>query len=487
MTGLTHHRRTPRGFLFGAALAALAFLVLGVLVGNVVRTEEEQAFSSVTAWAHSTVEEVFDAAATSVEHQGARLIDGRQIELPEFVRGIVAWDLAQPDRSASVPRGYDIAPGSDTPPRSGRLSWTGEGYRFDVLTDSGPVAADFDVEGLLDEVERLSVGLIGVALLDPERDTIVGEATGPAHFQRTDSVIIKGRELQLLVVAGPSAAVSGRDPIVGTFFAMGLICAALVLAIGRSTAGRISDSEHRAELLEEISAGKDRFIASVSHELRTPLAAIQGFSMELTDTIFDPVEHLEIARVIAEQSQEMGLLVEDLLVAGRVDAGTIVVQAEAMSLVDAIAAGVAVISVPENKHVSLTIQPIWASGDPLRVRQVVRNLLTNAIRYGGNNIEVVVRSEGGVAILEVIDDGPGIEVEDPSVVFQPYYRLSDAKTMPASVGLGLTVARDLAELMGGSLTYKRVDVSTVFRLELEQVETPDDVARPIQSTRTDAA
>jgi signal transduction histidine kinase len=122
--------------------------------------------------------------------------------------------------------------------------------------------------------------------------------------------------------------------------------------------------------------------------------------------------------------------------------------------------------------VSLSVRPQWAIGDPFRVRQILRNLLTNALRYGGDHIELAAGERDGRAFLEVIDDGDGIGVTDPAVVFLPYYRLSDVSTMPASVGLGLTVAKDLAELMGGTLVYERRDERTVFRLELERIDEP---------------
>lgn len=463
MTGQIHSRRTPRGFLYGAAGAALAFVLLGALVGRAVRAEEERAFDTVAAWAGSTMDELVRTTTLAVVHHGEALAAGRPSDPPPFV-GRTTIETAGGE-VRSLPPGMDL-PVTWSAPSTGLLISTEGGYRLQIVADDGALTAEVDLGGMLGEVERLSVGMVGVTMIDRESGVRQSEPVGPGEFSRRLPRDLLGRPMDLVVVAGPNAAMSGRDAILATFLGMGLICGALVLAVGRSTAGRLSESEHRAAALEEISAGKDRFIASVSHELRTPLAAIQGFSMELTETIFDPVEHLEIARVIAEQSQEMGLLVEDLLVAGRVDAGTIVVDAAPMSLVDAVAAGVAVISVPDGKHVGLSIEPVWAVGDPLRVRQVVRNLLTNALRYGGRSIDVVVRTDAESAILEVVDDGPGIDVEDPSVVFQPYYRLSDTRTMPASVGLGLTVARDLAELMGGSLTYQRVGGKTVFRLRL---------------------
>jgi signal transduction histidine kinase len=101
------------------------------------------------------------------------------------------------------------------------------------------------------------------------------------------------------------------------------------------------------------------------------------------------------------------------------------------------------------------------------VRQIIRNLLTNALRYGGPNIEVVMSSTAGARAVAVIDDGAGISQADRERVFVAYERAHHAEGQPGSVGLGLTVSRTLAELMGGSLTYG-FDGRSVFTLELSR-------------------
>ncbi|MDK1039464.1 MAG: ATP-binding protein, partial [Actinomycetota bacterium] len=97
-----------------------------------------------------------------------------------------------------------------------------------------------------------------------------------------------------------------------------------------------------------------------------------------------------------------------------------------------------------------------------------RNLITNAFRYGGPNIEVVTAAEQGLIAVEVIDDGGGIPTEDQDRIFIAYERAHHTAGQPGSVGVGLTISRTLAELMGGSLTY-RFDGRSVFRLELPRV------------------
>ncbi|MEX1271202.1 MAG: ATP-binding protein, partial [Acidimicrobiia bacterium] len=104
----------------------------------------------------------------------------------------------------------------------------------------------------------------------------------------------------------------------------------------------------------------------------------------------------------------------------------------------------------------------WA--DPVRVRQIVKNLLTNAVRYGGPQRGVTVRTEGRAVVVEVTDDGPPLAADFVARMFEPYERVG-GNASPESVGLGLTVARTLARLMGGEVTYHH-DGRAVFRLTL---------------------
>ena len=106
----------------------------------------------------------------------------------------------------------------------------------------------------------------------------------------------------------------------------------------------------------------------------------------------------------------------------------------------------------------------WA--DPTRVRQILRNLLTNAVRYGGRQVRVELGVIGDKARLEVCDDGDGIDEEDHNRVFEAYHRAHHRRGQPASVGLGLTVSKRLAQLMDGDLTYYRKDGWSVFSLSL---------------------
>ena len=220
------------------------------------------------------------------------------------------------------------------------------------------------------------------------------------------------------------------------------------------------------ERLERLVASKDEFVASVSHELRTPLTVVVGLANELKAgwDSFDDDEIVEFIGLIADQGNEVANIVEDLLVVARADIGKLTVIQEKVDLHDHVVAAVAALQDHQPISTLGIAPPAWA--DPARVRQILRNLLSNAIRYGGNEVRIELGVIGGRALVEVCDNGPGIEERDHGLIFEAYHRAHDRRGQPAAVGLGLTVSKRLAELMDGDLTYFRRDDWSVFSLSL---------------------
>ena len=116
--------------------------------------------------------------------------------------------------------------------------------------------------------------------------------------------------------------------------------------------------------------------------------------------------------------------------------------------------------------------------DPVRTRQVLRNLLTNADRYGGSTVLVHVTKGDGDVAIEVRDDGEGIPDSMRDHVFEPYARAHDSQSQPASIGLGLSVARSLSQLMNGDLVLARDDGWTVFTVTLPGFERDEPPGPP---------
>ena len=224
----------------------------------------------------------------------------------------------------------------------------------------------------------------------------------------------------------------------------------------------VSHMKARNEAMAEMVRAKDEFIANVSHELRTPLTAVIGLTSEIAGHAdMGPDERAELLELVAGQASEMANIVDDLLVAARAEMGTVTVEIQAMDLLSELRATIEGLGVAVDVPPSPTPRVL---ADPRRVRQILRNLLTNAQRYGGPKCRVVTGSLLDRVWLEVRDNGTGIPEDEAAHIFEPYVTGSSGVT--GSVGLGLAVARQLAELMRGSLEYERSAGETVFRLLL---------------------
>lgn len=223
----------------------------------------------------------------------------------------------------------------------------------------------------------------------------------------------------------------------------------------------VTHARAKEEAMEESIRAKDSFIAAISHELRTPLTAVVGLTSEMVAGSVEADEMLELMQIVSNQAQEMSYIVDDLLVAARAEMGAIAFELRPFDL------GAQVGEAIEGTGILLTETPgdipdVYV--DAGRVRQILRNLLTNLDRYGGEERRVLGGQADGMAWIEVRDNGVGVPAEDAERIFEPYETAHTS--VAASVGLGLSVARQLAELMGGSLSYRREGDETVFRLEL---------------------
>jgi len=238
----------------------------------------------------------------------------------------------------------------------------------------------------------------------------------------------------------------------------------------------ITHMKDRNEAMAEVVRAKDEFIASVSHELRTPLTAVIGITSEIAQSSeMSEEERSELLDLVAGQAAEMSNLVEDLLVAARADVGTVPVENRRVDLMTELRATLEGLGMT----VGMPSQPPpEVIADPRRVRQILRNLLTNASRYGGPNRRITAGALRDSVWLEMRDDGEGIPDEEARRIFEPYVTSGGG----GGVGLGLSVARQLAELMGGSLDYERSAGESVFRLQLPLA----DAREPALASHSDA-
>jgi signal transduction histidine kinase len=216
---------------------------------------------------------------------------------------------------------------------------------------------------------------------------------------------------------------------------------------------------------------KDEFVATIAHELRTPLTAVVGLSEELRSShqAFNLAEMKEFIEMIADQSHEVASIVEDLLVVARADIGKVTVVSEEVDLhraVEGVLAETNHLRTSSTRSISFDEATTYATADPQRVRQILRNLVTNAFRYGGRDVWIELATNDGWSRVVVADSGPGIAQSEREAIFEPFRRAHNAPGQPGSLGLGLSVARKLAEIMNGTLTYRQTGQRSEFELTL---------------------
>ncbi len=196
--------------------------------------------------------------------------------------------------------------------------------------------------------------------------------------------------------------------------------------------------------LKNLIRAKDELVASISHEIRTPLSVVLGLASEVRDNYdhFDPATHREFATLIAEQGQEMANIVEDLLVAARADTGSIVLAPEMVDVREEVEMSLR--ALPDQSRrlsvVNMASGACWA--DASRVRQILRNLISNAARYGGDRVTISTERHGDVMALAVADSGTGVSDDEVTTIFEPFGRAHTKGTQPSSIGLGLSVSRE---------------------------------------------
>ncbi len=223
--------------------------------------------------------------------------------------------------------------------------------------------------------------------------------------------------------------------------------------------------------LDRAFQAQRRFVADASHELRSPLTALKGDIEVSLRRERTPAEYREALERSREEVDRMTSLAENLLTLARADAG---LPAHQMKGVDVAELARRVVARAERSAagagVRLVLQdaPAAARGDAALLERAVANLVENALKYSARGANVVVRSRSsdGVAMVEVEDDGPGIEVEHAEHVFDRFYRADAARSPGAGAGLGLPIARAIAEAHGGRLELARARPGTLFRLTL---------------------
>ena len=222
---------------------------------------------------------------------------------------------------------------------------------------------------------------------------------------------------------------------------------------------------HEREQLKELERLKSQFLSLVSHELRTPLASIKASAEVLLSTAPATASETQVRllRNVDRSSDRLGALITDLLDLTRLEGGRVELDREPVDLREVAEEALATVRpLLDGRRQHLTAsydaEPCVVDGDRRRLEQIALNLLTNAVKYGrvGGRIWLLVRRAPGETIrFEVRDDGPGIPESEQRLVFERFYRPDNDDTRRApGTGLGLPIARALAELHGGTVELR---------------------------------
>jgi signal transduction histidine kinase len=328
----------------------------------------------------------------------------------------------------------------------------------EMLHDDGGAGFRLEYrERLTEGLERLAQGGVDLVLLDlslPETQGLDSFLRVCTHAPGLPVVVLTGSNNEEL---GYRAVQSGAQDYLIKGQVNGLLLGrALRYAIERS---RIEEElRQRAEQLAEMDRRKDEFLAMLAHELRNPLAAINTAVAVLTRSADSPSHTQWCMEVINRQMKNLSRLIDDLLDVSRITRGKIQLKKQNIDATAVVEHAVETVRplIEEHKHeLTVTFDPeLRLEADPMRLEQIIVNLLTNAAKYTekGGHISLTAIREENEMVISVKDDGVGILPEKLPLMFELFAQGERTLARTESgLGIGLTLARSLAELHGGTL------------------------------------
>ena len=227
-----------------------------------------------------------------------------------------------------------------------------------------------------------------------------------------------------------------------------------------------AELEAKSRQIEEVDRLKNAFIANMSHEIRTPLNSVLALTQLLREGVAGPltVDQRKYLQVIERNGRGLLHLINDVLDLSRIEAGHLEVDTEDLDLarhVESVVEALAPLAAAKNIDLAVNIPPELPSarGDPDRFRQILTNLIGNAIKFTDNGGQVMVGAEAHPETILVVVTDTGVGIPDPyrEKIFQEFYQVDQTLVRrQGGTGLGLAIARRLARLMGGDITVESV-------------------------------
>ncbi|HEY5715654.1 MAG TPA: ATP-binding protein [Psychromonas sp.] len=250
------------------------------------------------------------------------------------------------------------------------------------------------------------------------------------------------------------------------------------------TASALQDAK---EIAESANEAKSRYLAGLSHELRTPLNVLLGYAQLLERDEDLSCKHREMIAIVKRNGEHLADLIEGLLEISKIEAGRVTLQRDEINLKVILQQLVDMFQMQASKkgieffYERCKNLPDYVATDKQRFRQILINLISNAIKYtqqGSVTFKVTYRNE--VALFSIVDTGVGIAQADQALIFKPFEQIRNAHTLAiGGTGLGLTISRSLAELMGGEITLSSViGQGSTFNLRLMLSKLHQDQKEP---------
>lgn len=258
----------------------------------------------------------------------------------------------------------------------------------------------------------------------------------------------------------------------------------------KGASGTLTDITERKELEASLLAiqeeavqanrAKSEFMSRMSHELRTPMNAVLGFAQLLELSELTETQRADVKEIM-KSGRHLLVLINEVLDLAKVESGKITLSLEAVALNSLIEECISLmLPLIENRNLHVrnnehSTEEVYVLADKIRLKQVLLNLLSNAIKYNvdGGAVRIFIFHDNGERLkIFITDDGLGIPASEIKHIFQPFYRMTQ-NILVEGTGIGLTIAKQLIKLMGGSIgVNSKVGLGSAFWVELQMVENP---------------